>query len=106
MLLPEVPPLKEPGNVQGGILQAYPDVDYGCLLLLRFEASAALAAFLKILPVTSEDEKLKAGEIATNIAFTVEGLRMAGLSDDEVRSLPDEFVQGMERRAGLLGDVR
>ena len=92
--------------MQAGILEAYPDVDYGCLLLLRFEASAALAAFLKILPVSLADEKLKAGDIATNIAFTVEGLRMAGLSDDEIRSLPDEFVQGMARRAGLLGDVR
>ena len=33
-------------------------------------------------------------------------LRVAGLTDDEVRALPDEFVQGMERRAGLLGDLR
>ena len=46
------------------------------------------------------------GQIATNISFTVEGLRVAGLSESEVLKLPDEFVQGMERRAGLLGDLR
>src|SRR4029077_17859111 len=65
-----------------------------------------LAAFLRALQVTSQAHQLGQGEIATNIAFTVEGLRVAGLSDDEVRELPDEFVQGMERRAGLLGDLR
>ena len=32
---PDQPPLKDPGNVQGGILTPYPDdIDHGCLLLL------------------------------------------------------------------------
>lgn len=104
--LPDEPPLQDPGNVQGGILHGYPDVDHGCLLLVHFASPAALAAFLRVLPVTSEAEPPKLGQIATNIAFTVEGLRVAGLSDDEVRQLPEEFVQGMECRAGLLGDLR
>ncbi|WP_225171112.1 Dyp-type peroxidase domain-containing protein [Bradyrhizobium sp. BRP19] len=99
-------PLQDRGNVQGGIITAYPDSDYGCLLLLQFANPAALAAFLDVLEVTSEADVLTPGQIVTNIAFTVEGLRQAGLSDEEVRTLPEEFVQGMERRAGLLGDVR
>jgi Dyp-type peroxidase family len=105
---PAEPPLKDPGNVQAGILEPYPDVHYGCLFLLGFEGPAALAAFLKVLPFRSAApaDTLQPGQIATNISFTVEGLRVAGLSDDEVRALPDEFVQGMERRAGLLGDLR
>ena len=41
-----------------------------------------------------------------NVAFTVEGLRLAGLSDDEIHAFPEEFVQGMEGRAGILGDVQ
>jgi Dyp-type peroxidase family len=104
--LPNDPPLQDPGNVQGGVLEGYPDTDHGCLLLLQFASPAGLAALLRALPVTSQADLLQEGKIATNIAFTVEGLRAAGLSDDEVRELPDEFVQGMERRAGLLGDLR
>jgi deferrochelatase/peroxidase EfeB len=104
--LPDDPPLQDPGNVQGGILENYPDTDQGCLLLLQFASPAGLAALLKALPVTSQADSLQPGRIATNIAFTVEGLRAAGLSDNEVRELPEEFVQGMERRAGLLGDLR
>jgi Dyp-type peroxidase family len=103
---PAEPPLQDRGNVQGGILTAYPNSDHGCLLLLQFANPAALAALLNVLQVTSEADVLTPGQIVTNIAFTIEGLRHAGLSDDEVGTLPEEFVQGMERRAGLLGDVR
>ena len=104
--LPTQPPLQDASNVQAGILNPYPDIDHGCLLLLGFQNAAAVAGFLKILPFTSEAAPLEPDQIATNIAFTVEGLRTAGLSDREVHELPDEFVQGMERRAGLLGDLR
>ena len=104
--LPPEPPLQDPDNVQGGIRTAYPDANHGGLLFLQFSTPAALAAFLGALRVTSEADRPTPGQIVTNVAFSVEGLRVAGLSDDEVRSLPDEFVQGMERRAGLLGDVR
>ncbi|MDA9496322.1 hypothetical protein XI05_02010 [Bradyrhizobium sp. CCBAU 11357] len=106
LALPPQSPLQDRCNVQGGILSAYPASDHGCLLLLQFANPAALAAFLDVLQVTSAADVLTPGQIVTNIAFTVEGLRQAGLSDDEVRTLPEEFVQGMERRAGLLGDVR
>ena len=103
---PTEPPLNDPDNVQGGIVSAYPDVHHGCLLLLGFKGPAALAAFLGAMPFTSEAHGLQPEQFAYNISFTVEGLRVAGLSESEVLKLPDEFVQGMERRAGLLGDLR
>jgi len=103
---PAEQPLNDPDNVQGGIVNAYPDVHHGCLLLLGFKGPTAVAAFLGALSFTSEADELQQGQIATNISFTVEGLRVAGLSESEVLKLPDEFVQGMERRAGLLGDLR
>lgn len=107
LALPDKPPLGDAANVQGGILSPYADADHGCALLLQFESPAALPEFLERLHVTTAAAApLKPGEVATNVAFTIEGLRFAGLSDDEVRKLPEEFVQGMERRAGLLGDVR
>jgi Dyp-type peroxidase family len=108
LLPPVVPPSHDKDNVQGGILQGYPEFDHGCLLLLQFASPAGLAKFLEALDarLTSEADELGQDEVATNVAFTVEGLRAAGLSDEEVRELPEEFVQGMERRAGLLGDLR
>ncbi len=104
--IPETLPLADPANVQGGIITSYPDVDHGCLLMLQFETPAAVAALLGAIKATTEADTLEPGGIATNIAFTVEGLRMAGYTDDEIRELPEEFVQGMEMRAGILGDVR
>lgn len=93
-------------NVQGGIVRPYQDVTDGCLLLLSFSSAAALGAFLAGVTPTSATDRLGEGTVTVNIALALEGLRLAGLTDDEVAQLPEEFVQGMERRAGLLGDVR
>ena len=104
--LPEVPPVLDTADVQGGIVRPYPATDHGCLMLVGFDSDQALAAFIGRLRVTTESDDLAPGELATNIAFTVEGLRVAGLTEAEIDSLPQDFVQGMERRAGLLGDLR
>jgi hypothetical protein len=105
-LLPEIPPVDDRADVQGGILRTYPGVDHGCLLLAAFKTPDALADFLEALSPTTDAETLELGEIYRNVGFTVEGLRLAGLSESEIESFPEEFVQGMERRAGVLGDVR
>lgn len=103
---PDEPRPDQPANVQGGILSPYEQATNGCLLLVGFDSQSALAGFLARLKVTPADAAPAPGEIATNIAFTAQGLRRAGLSEDEVRAFPDEFVQGMESRNGLLGDLR
>jgi deferrochelatase/peroxidase EfeB len=106
------PPVKAPSgefaNVQGGIVTAHTkDTEHGCALLVAFDSATALSAFLKACTPTRETDRFDApGAIATNIAFTMEGLRLAGLSAKEEEALPEEFTQGMDRRAGLLGDVR
>lgn len=110
-IAPPRPTDGEPGdrrNVQGGILEAYPDVAHGGLLLLGFASAAALAAFLDAVrnDVTTAQARLEPDAIATNLAFTAPGLRCAGLPEELLRAFPDEFVQGMESRAGLLGDLR
>jgi Dyp-type peroxidase family len=43
-------------------------------------------------------------EATLNVAFTHDGLRALGVSDDALGSFPDEFRQGMAARAALLGD--
>jgi len=107
--LPALPRSPDPdllADVQGGILEAYPEVRDGCLLLLSFDSQSAMADFLSGVRITSAVDLLPSGGIAVNLAVTLEGMRFAGLTDDDITELPADFVQGMERRAGLLGDVR
>lgn len=105
-VLPNTPDESEFDDVQGGIVQGYDGVSDGCMLLLGFDSALDLGAFLAKVEPTSAKASLEEGEIAVNIALTLQGLRLAGLTDDEVAELPEEFAQGMERRAGMLGDVR
>lgn len=97
-----------PGGAQGGILEPYKDVDHGVVLLVGFDSPAAVQALVKAAPATLQMDQagLNPGEFTCNLAFSVEGLRMAGLDDAEIESFPTEFVQGMEKRAGVLGDLR
>lgn len=97
-------------DVQGGILNAYDGVTHGVLLLFSFDDASAAAAFLRhwVPRVTADDpppDVAKAG-LLVNLAFTPAGLRAAGVEEDTLFQLPEEFLQGMARRAGALGDVR
>jgi Dyp-type peroxidase family len=97
-------------EVQGGILRPYEHVTHGVLLLFRLDTCAAAAAFVsRLLPVVTRDEHDHAGGpgvIYRNVAFTPAGLRAMGMDEDTVALFPEEFLQGMARRAGALGDVR
>jgi deferrochelatase/peroxidase EfeB len=103
---PPVPTLQQPQTIQGGILTPHDDVSVGVLLLLSFTSRAAIASFLGTFTPTTQTAPAPADTIASNIGITIEGLRLAGLDDAQVAQLPEEFVAGMERRAGWLGDVR
>ncbi len=92
-------------DVQAGILTPL-DADHGGVLLLRFDSAQALATFLDTLPLTDHVEPFDPNGISASVAFTVEGLRLAGFHDEELRAWPEAFYEGMPRRAGLLGDVR
>lgn len=95
-----------PEDLQGSVLTEYPDMTHGCLALLRFEDAASGRALLrKLVPsVTTDAEAAQAIE-AVNVSLTVQGLATLGLSATEVARFPKEFREGMEARAGLLGDV-
>lgn len=103
--LTDVLPEGEWPDVQAGILAPL-KADHGCVLLLRFQDAAALAEFLGRLPLTHHAQPFNDEGISVNLALSVEGLRLAGFTDDELRRWPDAFHEGMARRAGLLGDVR
>jgi Dyp-type peroxidase family len=105
---PDTPVLEHADSLQAGILEPYPDVDHGVLVMLGFSSPKAVEALLKAVKPTLRHRQmsLQPGDFACNLAFSLEGLRIAGLTDAEVELLPTEFVQGMERRASVLGDVR
>ncbi len=93
-------------QVQSGILSPYAGVTHGCLCLIAIldvaEARTALRKLPELQPTTG-NQPLKTGAMYRGIAFTRQGLAL--LAPDCVDALPQEFIDGMEARAGLLGDL-
>ena len=107
--LPTSYPKFDRDDVQGGIITGYEGATHGCVLLLAIEDRAQAMPFFKrlIKEVTRENSlPLDAHSLpAVNIAITYEGFRAAGLTERELELLPLDFREGMEARAGMLGDV-
>ena len=93
-------------TVQAGILTPLDDCGHGVLAFFAFSSAAGLAGFLAQVQPSTVGSPLADDKISVNLALTAEGLRTAGLTEHEMALLPEEFVLGMARRAGLLGDVR
>jgi Dyp-type peroxidase family len=96
-------------NVQAGILESHPDIVQGRLVLVGLDDAAAAGMFLehleKNLEVTPAAPPFKArGPLIVNLAFTYAGLVLAGVDNGTLEQLPAEFREGMEARAGILGD--
>ncbi len=103
---PERPPsprVKE--VVQGGILSPYKRITHGCLLLARVERPDDARKFIgkKVPEIAREARESNA---YVNVAFTYRGLALLGVSQFDLGRFPKEFREGMEARAGLLGDVQ
>lgn len=99
------PTLPVPGAVQGGILNSYGPLTHGALLLLRFGDQAGARAFLREQKGQITTNATVGATVFTNLALTYKGLKRLGLSEPALRKLPKEFRDGMEARAGLLGDL-
>jgi Dyp-type peroxidase family len=94
-------------EVQGGIVESYTNITHGVVLLLSFENAKACVGFISaIQALLTKHSDAKQDKVRYNLAFTIEGLRACGLSEDEIELFPEDFRQGMAARAGLLGDVR
>src|SRR5262249_39052806 len=115
--------LDTPDDVQGGMLAGYDEVTHACLVLLAVDdakAGAALLADMSRLVTTARGSRgalFEANATGSpthpgdgpfyNVAFTFEGWRRLGLSEAELTAwLPQEFREGMEARASILGDFR
>jgi deferrochelatase/peroxidase EfeB len=93
-------------DLQGNVLTEYADMTHGCLALLRVDGREAGRALLaRLLPLVTTDAQAATATEALNVSVTLNGLATFGLSETELARFPKEFREGMEARAGLLGDV-
>lgn len=96
-----------PGAVQAGIAKPYPEpVRHGVLVLLRVRNAAKARAWLSPEKVTTGADEEPDGGVHRSLALTYAGLKKLNVAQDRLERLPQEFIDGMEQRAGLLGDVR
>jgi Dyp-type peroxidase family len=99
-----------PKQIQGGIVDSYGSderpVVHGALLLMRILDARKARAFIGGLPIQAEGAAAPADDIFLNLAFTRAGLENIGVAGAEIDRFPHEFREGMDERAGLLGDVR
>jgi len=94
----------DPRNLQAGIVSRYPGITHGCLVLLRVTQAAAARDFLAGLEVNVEGDA--AHGMCRNVALTLAGLKALEVPAGQTDLFPQEFIEGMEARCGLLGDVR
>jgi len=95
--------------VQAGILAPFqrpPGVTlHGALVLLRVEDAALARAWLAGAPASSEADAAALDPVIS-VGLTFPGLVALGLPASQRQKFPREFIDGMEARAGILGDVR
>lgn len=114
---PGAPPVSERTKIQGSILSPYVFEDdkrgttHGCFALLRFRDARAGAALLqRLLPTIAREpeapgERLAGDTLLVNLGLTYGGLKTLGLGPEWLDRFPKEFQEGLEARAGMLGDV-
>ncbi|CAN5139043.1 hypothetical protein BH11PSE10_BH11PSE10_20370 [soil metagenome] len=99
----------KPARVQAGIGRAFPrPADrpvHGALVLLRVVDVPQALAWLANAPVSTEAGGGASDPLMT-LALTYPGLVALGLPPSQRARLPREFIDGMEARAGILGDLR
>lgn len=95
-------------DIQGTVLNNRPMPYFGAYVAFRInEADAARAMLRRLIPSVSSaaDWAAPKDNAWLNVAFTWEGLRQLGLSQEILQGFPIEFRQGMAARAAFLGDV-
>jgi deferrochelatase/peroxidase EfeB len=105
-----VDPVSLLADIQGNILSGYNNDLPGKLLLFQCDNAAALRTLLQQAhgSITSESRSRTSPLTSTallNLGITYSGLKLLGLPAGVLEEFPREFREGMEERAGVLGDV-
>jgi Dyp-type peroxidase family len=107
-------------DIQGNILTGYGRVGFpnGRIMLFHIDNGDAGRKFVtRLLPLITtalrwpSSQGIPTGkicvpkpEVTVNIAITFEGLAVLGVGTRTLRGMPDEFMDGMAKRAPMLGD--
>jgi deferrochelatase/peroxidase EfeB len=98
-------PALRPQGAQAGITASLPDkILHGAVVLLRVTDPAKVPAWLPSAATAADAPPPDA--IYRNLAITYRGLRVLGVPPQRLERLPREFIDGMELRAGTMGDLR
>ncbi len=95
-------------RIQAGILRGFENVTDGALVWLKVTdanlARRSLASLAgQLAPSTASDAQ---GTVLANVAISWAGLAALDIDRTHLVDFPQEFVEGMAQRAGVLGDVR
>lgn len=93
-----------PAQLQAHILGSAELITHGCMVLLRVENAQQAIAHLA--SVTPKCGPMTPGGIGYLCGFTYAGLQALGISSVRLNEFPQEFIEGMESRCAVLGDVR
>src|SRR5437870_5258425 len=91
-------------EIQGFILRGY-GMDALRLFILRVENAADSRAALGKLRITDSTPWGQKPDFCLNVALTYDGLAALRLPPESLSSFPQEFVEGIVRRAAAVGDV-
>lgn len=95
-------------DIQGTVLNNRPMPYFGAYVCFRInDAEEARTMLRRLIPRVSSaaDWAAPKDDAWLNLAFTWEGLRRIGLSQEILDGFPIEFRQGMAARSAFLGDV-
>ncbi len=94
-------------DIQGLVRFGHGHLTGARFYLLNIADAAAARAWLAAAPVTNA-ATTRLPDVALQVAFTYDGLKALGLSEEILRGFSDEFIVGMagdESRSRRLGDV-
>lgn len=93
------------GDLQGGILSSPTDTTHGALVLMRVTHAAHALEALARWPICTEADSGTTLRMRLTVALTCAGLKALKLPAERLAHLPQEFIDGMDARAGVLGDL-
>jgi hypothetical protein len=103
----KVPHVENHPEVQGGVLEPHRDqgepMTHGCLILIELQQRSDAMGFLDYMMERLSEKGW--GRARYNVGLTPRGLEKIWGDETVLDKFPGEFIDGMEVRAGLLGDV-